>query len=81
MNTLKQYLDYYKNITIELINNLYCDKLDDIDEFMKKRQSILEEIGQLNCSKKEFNLITTEIELPEIEKRLKYVMTEKRKSY
>ncbi|UZW16006.1 flagellar protein FliT [Clostridium pasteurianum] len=78
MNTLKQYLEDYKNITIELINNLYCDKLDDIDDFMQKRQSILEEIGQLNFSKKEFNLIANEIELPEIEKRLKDVMTEKK---
>lgn len=78
MNTLKQYLEDYKNITIELINNLYCDKLDNIDEFMKKRQNILETIGNLDFSKEDFNLITNEIELSAIEKRLKDVMTEKK---
>ncbi|MFT8313948.1 MAG: flagellar protein FliT [Clostridium sp.] len=78
MNTLKQYLDDYKIVTIDIINNLYCGKLDKIDEFMQKRQNILDAIGNLNCSKKEFNSISNEIELADIEKRLKDVMTEKK---
>ncbi|AGK97789.1 flagellar protein FliT [Clostridium pasteurianum] len=78
MNTLKEYLDNYKNITIDLINNLYCDNLDNIDEFMQKRQNILDDLGHLNSSKKEFNSISNEIELAAIEKRLKDVMIEKK---
>lgn len=78
MSTLKEFLDNYKNVTIDLINNLYCDNLSNIDEFMKMRQSILECIGNLNCSKEDFNLITNEIQLPAIEERLKEVMTEKK---
>lgn len=78
MSTLKQYLDNYKNVTIDLINNIYCDNLGNIDEFMQNRQNILDSIGNLNCSKKEFNSISNEIELAAIEKRLKDVMTEKK---
>ncbi|WP_010237115.1 flagellar protein FliT [Clostridium arbusti] len=78
MIKLKEYLDKYKNITIDLINNLYCDNLDNIDEFMQKRQNILDDLGQLDSTKKEFNSIINEIELAAIEKRLKDVMTEKK---
>lgn len=78
MNTLKQYLDDYKNITIELINNLYCDNLDSINEFMHKRQNILDYIQKLEYSKEEFKSIADDIKLFDIEERLKDVMIEKK---
>lgn len=78
MSTLSQYLDDYKNITIDLINNIYCDNLEDIDEAMQKRQNILDSIQQLKYCNEEFNLIADEIKLFAIEKRLKDVMTEKK---
>lgn len=78
MSTLKQYLDEYKVVTIELINNLYCDNLVKIDKFMRNRQNILDSIQKLEYSKEEFNLIVDEIQLFDIEKRLKDLMTEKK---
>lgn len=78
MNVLRQYIDDYKNITIDFINNLYCDNLENIDEFMQKRQNILDSIEELDYSKEEFKLIADEIQLFDIEKRLKDVITEKK---
>jgi hypothetical protein len=78
MNTLREYLNNYKNMTIELINNLYCDNMDSIDKFMNKRQDILNFIQKLDYTKKEINLIIDEIQLFDIEKRLKDVMTAKK---
>lgn len=78
MNILRQYLDEYKNITIELINNFYCNNLNSIDEFMQKRQNILDSIQKLEYSKEEFKSISDEIQLFDIEERLKDVMTEKK---
>jgi hypothetical protein len=78
MSTLREYLDDYKNITIEVVNNLYCDNIYNLDKSMKKRQNILNYIQKLDYSKKEINLIIDEINLLDIEKRLKDVMTEKK---
>lgn len=80
MSTLRQCLDEYKNITIELINNLYCDNLDNIGGFMQKRQNILDSIQYLKYSKKQISSIIGEIQLFDIEKRLKDVMIQKKEN-
>ena len=75
---LREYLNGYKEATVQIINNLHADNFDKIDEFITKRQEILDDINKLNCAKEEIKLICDELQILELEKILNEEMLRKR---
>lgn len=68
--SLKEHLNFYKDTTKQIIDNLNSDSFDDIAEAINKRQNILDSIGKLKYTKEEINSICEELQIFEIDKKV-----------
>lgn len=78
MSTLEEYLNNYKDATLNIINNLNCDNIDSIDEYINRRQNMLDSIKSLEFTKDKINLICNELQIFELEKKLNELLRYKR---
>ena len=71
-------LEEYKKYTIELITCLEKEDYDSLEDFLNKRQQILDELSNLSYTKEEFSKVSEELELLVYQKKLNDLMVEKR---
>lgn len=78
MLTINEYLERFKDITIDLINKVKEEDYDAADNLMEQRQNIIDNIDKLNYSKEKFINICKELKLLEYNEELEKVIKEKR---
>lgn len=75
---LRKALEEYKKYTIELISCLEKEEYDSLEDFLNKRQQILDELSNSNYTKEQFSNVSEELELLVYQKKLNDLMVEKR---
>lgn len=60
---LKSYLEYFKECTIEMIEDLERDDLDNFEVALNNRQQIIEKINDVNFSQSEFKEICEQLDI------------------
>lgn len=72
---MKKYIDLYKQVSNEILEALKYDKLENLDEYFEKRESIINEL-ELNETINEFRKIYKE-KLYHIDNEIKILVEEK----
>ncbi|EKQ51137.1 MULTISPECIES: hypothetical protein [unclassified Clostridium] len=73
---LKESLEFYRSITLELIDKIKCE--DDYSNLFEKRQNIIRNIETLSFLKDEFKQIATELDILNMEDLLKKTISEEK---
>lgn len=76
MSKLKEKLQDYKDITLQLVSCLKAEYYDTLDELLNKRQDIIYEIDKLSYKREEFKSICDELDIEVLEKKLNALMVE-----
>lgn len=77
-NELVKALEEYRKYTIELIKCLEKEDYDSLEDFLNKRQQILDELSNSHYTKEEFSKVSEELELLVYHKKLSDLMIDKR---
>jgi hypothetical protein len=77
-NELVKALEEYRDCTIELIKCLEKEDYDSLEDFLNKRQQILDEFSNSDYTKEEFSKVSEELELLVYHKKLSDLMIDKR---
>ncbi|RII36196.1 flagellar protein FliT [Clostridium chromiireducens] len=67
---LKSYLEDFKKCTIEMIEDLEKDDLDNFEAGLNRRQQIIEKISELNFDKNEFKEICKQLDVETFDNEL-----------
>lgn len=67
---LKSYLEDFKKCTIEAIEDLEKDDLDDFEVALNNRQQIIEKINDLNFNQNEFKEIYKQLDIMTLDNEL-----------
>lgn len=78
IKNLKVNLELYKELTLELIDSVEKDMLDDLDMLIQKRQNVINAVEQLTYDGESFNEISIELNLMVLQKKLTELMNEKK---
>lgn len=68
----------FKNLTIDLINNVETDRFDSLQILFNKRLDILVSIGKINHTVKEFMVLYDELEIKLYQDKLEHDIVSKR---
>lgn len=75
---LQNYLDYFKQYTMEMIFNLKNDDIDNFQLTLEKRTQIIEKINELSFDSNNFKVICEELDIVSINNELSKIVTDKR---
>lgn len=75
---LKQELNDYKVITVEMIGSLEANNFEPLDNLLLKRQNIIDYISEQQYTGEEFAKVCSSIGLKELEERLNALMASKK---
>lgn len=75
---LRKLLQVYKDYTLNLIYNLEKGELDNLEEFLNKRQETIDAIGLIDYTKEEFRKMAEELEILVCQKKLSELIIGKR---
>lgn len=67
---LQDYLEFFKECTMEMILSLKNDDMDNFEVVLEKRTQVIDEISQLKFNKTEFRGICEELNLINIDSEL-----------
>lgn len=76
--SLKEYLLRYKEITLEAIECLKKDEIEEVETLIHNRENLIEDMKKIQYSKEQFKNICSEYNLVEHEKELFNTMNEKK---
>ena len=78
VNKLKDELENYRGITINLLETLEEEKYNDLDILLSKRQDVINIINDISYTKDEFKKICTEFEIVILQDKLTQEMDKRR---
>lgn len=78
MSVIKEYLEKFKDITLQLMDKVKKDDFDTVDMLMEERQKIIDNIDHMEFSQDEFVNIAKELNIIEYDKELEKVINEKK---
>ncbi|WP_251860523.1 hypothetical protein [Clostridium sp. Marseille-Q2269] len=81
MECLDIYLKEFKEITLNLIDNLNKENYDDIDRLMNDRQRLIESINKLQYKKEEFENLVKELDIIKCNEDFGILMKTKKEEY
>jgi len=67
---LKSYLEYFKKCTVEMIEDLENDDLDNFEVVLNNRQQIIDKINDLNFNQNEFKEICEQLDIITLNNKL-----------
>lgn len=67
---LKSYLEYFKKHTIQMIDELKSDDLNNFEVALNNRQQIIDKINDLNFNQSEFNEICEQLDIITLDSEL-----------
>lgn len=76
---LKQKLEGYRDITLELIRTLEKEKFDLLEQLIDKRQTFLAEIDTLDYNKEEFRELCDYFSLLKLQEKLDILIKQKQR--
>ncbi|AZV55929.1 flagellar protein FliT [Clostridium sp. AWRP] len=76
---LEKDMENLRNITCELINKLENDDYDGLESLMGERQKLLDNLKELNCTKKQYNDAVKQFKIIDFQNKLSKMMFEKKK--
>lgn len=77
MDTLREMLQSYKNITLQLIDCAEAEDYDKLGNLLNTRGNIISEIDKLNYQDKEFRQICDEMDIGKFENKLNSILENK----
>ncbi|WP_026888253.1 hypothetical protein [Clostridium beijerinckii] len=70
----------YKNITLIIMETVKTENYEKLDEFFSQRQSVLDNINKLACSKEELNRFYLKYDVYELDKTLEKEMNSRKEA-
>lgn len=76
---LKNVLIKYRDCTLEIMKLLEKNDIDSVDDLVQKRQSLVDEVMGIKCSKEEAKVISEELKLQQLQDQVNVLMSKRLK--
>ncbi|MCM0650458.1 flagellar protein FliT [Clostridium swellfunianum] len=78
LQILRQYLERFKDLTINLIDCLEKEQYESLESLFNDRQAVIDDMSKLSYTKESFKYISSEMQLMPLQQKLTLLMNKRR---